>query len=42
MSGLRSVFAIVGLAVIRIGVPILGIWLLGVVLKRAVGNHREG
>jgi hypothetical protein len=33
---LTSVIAVVGLTVLRIGVPVLGIWLLGQGLKRAV------
>jgi hypothetical protein len=34
-----SVFAVVGLTILRFGVPILGIWLLGRALKRALPSQ---
>jgi hypothetical protein len=33
---LTSVSVLVGLTVVRLGVPVLGIWLLNTVLKRAL------
>lgn len=33
---LTSVFAVVGLVVLRFGLPVLGIWLLSTALKRAL------
>jgi hypothetical protein len=38
MSGLdlTSALTVIGLVVLRLGVPILGIWLLGAILKRVI------
>jgi hypothetical protein len=33
---LTSLFVLVGLTVVRLGVPVLGIWLLSTMLKRAL------
>jgi hypothetical protein len=41
ISNLRSVLAVIGLTVLRCGVPIVGIWLLGAVLKHAVGTQKD-
>jgi len=37
---LTSVVAVIGLTVLRFGVPVLGIWLLSQGLKRAVPSAR--
>lgn len=36
---LTSVFAVVGLTILRFGVPLFGIWLLGQTLKRAMPSR---
>jgi len=41
MLGLRRALALIGLLVIRLGVPVLGIWFLCVVLKRILGNQQQ-
>jgi hypothetical protein len=38
---LRSALAVLALMIVRIGVPVAGIWLLGAALKHAVGPHRN-
>jgi hypothetical protein len=41
MTFLGKVFVLVGLTVCRLGLPILGIWLLGALLKRVSDFHYE-
>ena len=38
---LFSSLAVLALMIVRIGVPVAGIWLLGAALKHAVGPHRN-
>jgi len=41
LLNMRSALTVIGLAILRFGVPIVGIWLLGAVLKYAIGNHKD-
>lgn len=41
MLGLKRILALIGLATLRLGVPVLGIWLLCVVLRRTLGNQQH-
>jgi hypothetical protein len=41
ISSLRSMLAVIGLAILRFVVPIAGIWLLGAVLRHAVGSLKD-
>jgi hypothetical protein len=41
ISNLKNVFTMIGLAILRCGVPIVGIWMLGVGLKHTVGTHKD-
>jgi hypothetical protein len=41
LADLRKTVAVGGLTVVRIGLPLLGIWLLGLALKRFTGDGRS-